>query len=92
MAEGICTYCGAILQPVEEGSILYSCENPDCPGGQPVVNRINLDNSKGSWYSIDFSKVQSLDDIVFILSCIGVSVHDGSPKYEQLKPYLKDQE
>ena len=43
-------------------------------------------------YEIDTEKVKTLEDVLSILSCfnIYVSLLDSEPKFEKLKPFLKE--
>ncbi len=44
-----------------------------------------------NWFGIDFSKARTLEDVIFILSNLGLMVNETSSSYEALKPYLKSE-
>lgn len=51
-----------------------------------LQKEVNIDKNKA--YLIDFSKLNSVNDLVMILSAIGFSFKGDHPFIEQLKPFL----
>jgi len=41
-----------------------------------------------TWYSFDWSKVETLEDLKIILGNLGMTVSDKSPAFDILKKYL----
>ena len=44
-----------------------------------------------SWYSFDWNKVKTVEDLKEILSSLGMTVSDKAPGYENLKKFLKEE-
>jgi hypothetical protein len=59
-----------------------------------IVEKANLDGTpvnnidKESLYMIDFSRCQSVNDLMMILSCIGFTFSPYHPGFETLRPFL----
>lgn len=49
-------------------------------------NEQKVDPTKA--YLVDFSKMQSVNDLVLVLSSLGISIAGNHPFIEQLKPFL----
>ena len=44
-----------------------------------------------NWYSFDWNKVKTVEDLKEILSSLGMTVSDKAPGYENLKKFLKEE-
>lgn len=49
-----------------------------------------IEEPKPNWYPIDWDKVQSIDDLKFIISNMGLGCQEDAPNYQGLKKYLSD--
>lgn len=62
-------------------------------GGQPQQSVFTLDGKvkeldPNASYLIDFSKLTSVNDLVLILSAMGITFHGQHPHIELIKPFL----
>ena len=53
------------------------------------VGEVNIEVQ--NWYSFDWDKVKTLEDVKEILSALGMTVSDKVPGYQKLKKFLKEE-
>ena len=53
---------------------------------QSMVGTNEIDPQKA--YLVDFSKMQSVNDLVMVLSALGISIKGDHPFINELKPFL----
>jgi hypothetical protein len=44
------------------------------------------------WYEIDWTKIKSFDELIFVLSCLDIQFNSRVTNFEKLKKYLKVEE
>jgi hypothetical protein len=86
-----CWKCGAVL-PDDQVECADGCEardvfNPDDPDQMAEAER----DFQQNWLEIDWSKVESLKDLIAILAKHGeaIFIRKGSPEHHQLSKFLK---
>lgn len=60
---------------------------------KPIETKITLDNgtkpvNPNAIYLVDFSKMNSVNDLVLILSAMGISFAGSHPHFDAVKPFL----
>lgn len=60
---------------------------------QPIKTSISLDSASkvvnpNAIYLVDFSKMNSVNDLVLILSAMGISFSGSHPHFDVVKPFL----
>ena len=70
-----CWKCGKNIEGME-------CE-PSCE--EPVIHL-----SQSDWVSIDWSKVNKIEDIIEIFKVVEVHIDRNHPKYQRLKRFVKE--
>lgn len=60
---------------------------------QPIKTSITLDGASkpvnpNALYLVDFTKLNSVNDLVLILSAMGISFAGSHPHFEAVKPFL----
>lgn len=53
---------------------------------QSMVGTNEIDPQKA--YLVDFSKMQSVNDLILVLSALGISIKGDHPFISELKPFL----
>ena len=44
------------------------------------------------FYEVDWTKVKTFEQLKLVLSILTITISDGAPDFQQVKPYLKEVE